>query len=143
MAKAKKGDKVKVHYTGKLKDGTEFDSSQDQDPLEFKLGEGNIIPGFEDAIIGMKEGEEKTEEIGADNAYGQYNKEYVVSVDRKEIPEDIDVKKGMQLEMKLEDGRSVPVMVREVKGDEVIIDANHPLAGKDLVFDIKLVEISS
>ncbi len=141
MAKAKKGDTVKVHYTGKLKDGTEFDSSDDGKPLQFKIGEGKIIPGFESAIVGMEEGEEKTEEISSDNAYGEYDKEYVVSVSRDQMPDDIDLEKGTQLEMQLEDGRTIPVMVREVQKEEVIIDANHPLAGKDLVFDLELVEI--
>jgi peptidylprolyl isomerase len=141
MAKAKTGDKVKVHYTGKLDDGTVFDSSEGKDPLEFTLGEGNIIPGFEKAVEGMETGASDTVQIEAENAYGPYQEEMVFAVPITDVPEELDPKVGEQLQVRQQDGSTVTVLVKEVDEKEVTLDANHPLAGKQLTFDIELVEI--
>jgi peptidylprolyl isomerase len=141
MPQAKQGDKVKVHYTGRLADGTVFDSSQERQPLEFTIGEGQIIPGFERAVIGMVPGQTKTENIPCANAYGVHNKEMVVEVDRKFVPKEIDPVVGLELEMQRPDGEAIPVIIVNVTESSVTLDANHPLAGKDLTFDIELIEI--
>ena len=140
MTQAKEGDTVKVHYTGKLVDGTQFDTSTDDDPLEFTIGQGQLIAGFEQAVIGMSPGESKTAEISAEEAYGSHNEELVLQVDRGEFPDHISPSKGQQLKMQ-QDDRVFTVMVTDVSGSDVTLDANHPLAGRDLVFDIELVEI--
>ncbi|MHC4608603.1 MAG: FKBP-type peptidyl-prolyl cis-trans isomerase [Planctomycetota bacterium] len=140
MANAKQGDKVKVHYTGKLDDGNIFDTSKDRESIEFTLGEGKIIPGFEKAVEGMAPGDTKTEKIPADNAYGQRKDELVFQVQRTEIPQNVDIKPGMVLEMKRQDGMTLPVTVKRVTEADVTLDANHPLAGQDLTFEIELVE---
>lgn len=140
MSGAKQGDKVKVHYTGRLKDGTVFDSSENREPLEFTLGNGQMIPGFEKAVDGMDVGEERTAEIVADEAYGQRQDNMVVNVPKEQVPPDIKPEVGQQLAINRE-GQNIPVVVADVTESEVILDANHPLAGKDLVFEIKLVEI--
>ncbi|HEY9616358.1 MAG TPA: peptidylprolyl isomerase [Microcoleaceae cyanobacterium] len=142
MTTAKQGDTVKVHYTGKLEDGTVFDSSADRDPLEFTIGTGTIIPGFEQAVVGMSPGESKTEVIAPDMAYGPYLQEMVVVVDRAQIPEEIEPEVGQQLHIQHDStGQLIPVVITDVSGSAVTLDANHPLAGEDLTFDIKLVEI--
>ncbi|MFA0961330.1 peptidylprolyl isomerase [Roseivirga sp. BDSF3-8] len=141
MSGAKQGDKVKVHYTGKLQDGTVFDSSENRDPLEFTLGNGQMIPGFEQAVNGMAIGDEKTAEIAADDAYGQRQDNMMVRVPKEQVPSDIQPEVGQQLAIN-QGGQNIPVVVTEVTEAEVVLDANHPLAGKDLVFDIKLMEIS-
>ena len=141
MAQAKKGDTVKVHYTGKLVNGAQFDSSVDSEPLEFTIGQGQLIAGFEQAVIGMTPGDSKTAEIGADEAYGARNDELILRVDREEFPDHISPTKGQQLRMQ-QDDRVFTVMVTEVSDSEVTLDANHPLAGQDLIFDIELVEIA-
>ncbi len=141
MAKSKKGDVVKVHYTGKLSDGTIFDSSKDRDPLSFNLGKNEVITGFENAVMGMEEGESKAITIPSDEAYGDYKKNLVIPVGRDKIPSDINPEVGMQLESVQPDGKRIPVTVTEVEDDQVTLDANHPLAGQDLHFDIELVEI--
>jgi FKBP-type peptidyl-prolyl cis-trans isomerase 2 len=142
VPEAKNGDSVKVHYTGKLKDGTVFDSSADRDPLEFKLGEGRVIPGFEKAVLGMNAGEKKTAEIGANDGYGPHRDELVAEVNRSVLPQDLEVQVGQQLQMNQPDGKTIVVEVTDVKTDSVTLDANHPLAGKDLTFEIELVEIA-
>lgn len=142
MAEAKNGDRVKVHYTGKLEDGSVFDSSRDREPLEFELGGGMMIKGFDIAVSGMKVGDTKTAEIRADEAYGQHNSEMVIEVPKSQLPPDLEPEVGQQLGMQQPNGQSVPVRVTEVKDDSIQIDANHPLAGKDLVFDLELVEIN-
>lgn len=142
MAQAKAGDTVKVHYTGKLDDGTVFDSSVDREPLEFTIGSGNIIPGFEQAVVGMSLGESKTEIIPTDQAYGPHLDEMVVVVDRQQMPEEIDPQVGQQLQIQQQNGQVLPVVITDVSGASVTLDANHPLAGEDLTFDIKLVEIA-
>ncbi|RMD97446.1 MAG: peptidylprolyl isomerase [Calditrichaeota bacterium] len=141
MAQVKNGDTVKVHYTGKLQDGTVFDSSLDREPLEFTLGEGHLIPGFEQAVLGMNPGDKKTEVIPADLAYGPRRDELVLEVERDRIPPDIKPEVGLQLQMSSQDGRTTTVVISSVNESTVELDANHPLAGKDLVFDIELVEI--
>ncbi|UBF25651.1 peptidylprolyl isomerase [Kovacikia minuta CCNUW1] len=141
MAHAKSGDTVKVHYTGKLEDGTEFDSSRDRDPLEFTIGEGNIIPGFEKAVVGMSLGESKTEIIPTEQAYGPYQEEMVVTIDRKQMPAEIAPEVGQQLHIQQPNGQVLPVIITDVSDATVTLDANHPLAGENLTFDIQLVEI--
>jgi peptidylprolyl isomerase len=142
MAKVKKGDSVKVHYTGKLEDGTVFDTSDNKDPLEFKVGEGKIIKGFEAAVIGMEPGESKTVQIPADKAYGPHHPEMVMVIDRKEVPPTITPKVDQMLQVRQKDGTSFAVKVTDVSEETLTLDANHPLAGKDLTFDIRIAEIA-
>jgi peptidylprolyl isomerase len=143
LSKVKDGDTVKVHYTGTLtNDGTVFDSSQDREPLEFKLGEGKLIPGFEKAVVGMTEGDETTVEIESGDAYGQRREDLELEVAKSDLPDNIDPEVGMQLQMQQQqDGQAIPVQITAVEDEFVKLDANHPLAGKDLTFDIELVEI--
>ncbi len=141
MSEAKNGHQVKVHYTGKLNDGSVFDSSEGKDPLVFTLGEGRMIAGFEKAVLGMKVGEKTTAEIPSAEAYGDHNEEMVISVSKDKIPADINPEVGLQLSIKQADGSAVPVVVTEVTDENIELDANHPLAGKDLVFDIELVSV--
>lgn len=138
---AKTDDTVKVHYTGTLDDGTVFDTSVDGEPMEFTLGQGLVIPGFEQAIIGMKVGESKTVDIPADEAYGQYRDDLVLEVPRDDLPDDIDPMVGMQLQMTGQDGNSIIAMITQVTETTVTLDANFPLAGEDLTFEIELVSI--
>lgn len=142
MTQAKKGDTVKVHYTGALDDGTVFDSSNGRDPLEFTVGEGAVIQGLEEAVEGMSPGEEKTVKVGADRAYGPHHEEMVVDVERKRIPSDIKPEVGLKLQISREDGKISPVTVTGVTEEKVTLDANHPLAGKDLTFEIKLLDVA-
>jgi peptidylprolyl isomerase len=141
MAKAKNGDTVKVHYTGKLEDGTVFDSSESRKPLEFTIGQGAVIPGFEQAVVGMSPGESKTEKVSADRAFGPYREDLVVDIDRERIPGEVDPKAGQRLQVQKNDGGITEVLVTGVTESKVTLDANHPLARNDLVFDIQLVEI--
>jgi len=141
MAQAKNGDTVKVHYTGKLDDGSEFDTSIGQDPLEFTLGEGMVIPGFEEIVLGMEPDETKTATIPADKAYGPHNKEMVMEVDRSQFPPDVAPEVGQELQMRRPDGQTIVIVVTEVSESTVTLDANHPMADKDLTFEIQLVEI--
>ena len=141
MVQAQLGDTVKVHYTGKLEDGTVFDSSAERDPLEFSLGEGRVIAGFEEAVVGMSPGDSKSASISADRAYGPYRQEMVMVVDRQQIPADLSVNVGQQLQIRQKSGEAIPVIVTDVSESKVTLDANHPLAGRDLTFDIRLVEI--
>jgi len=141
MSKAQNGQIVKVHYTGKLEDGTVFDTSDGRDPLQFTLGGGQIIPGFEEAVIGMQPGESKTITISADEAYGPHHDELVLEVERNQFPPHLEPKVGQQLELHQEDGRTIDVIVTDASQESVTLDANHPLAGQDLVFDVQLVEI--
>jgi len=141
MAQAKYGDTVKVHYTGKLEDGTVFDTSLDRDPLQFTIGEGQLIPGFEEAVVGMNLGESKTTTIPADKAYGPHREEMVLVVDRNRFPVYLKPEIGQQLQILQADGEAIIVTVTDVSESSVTLDANHPLAGKDLTFDIQLMEI--
>lgn len=138
---AQQGDKVKIHYKGKLDDGSVFDSSEGRDPLEFKIGDGNIIPGVEEAVVGMAPEETKEATIPPEKAYGDYKDEMVIEVDRSQFPENIDPEPGQQLELKQSEGQNVVVTVTNVGEEKVTLDANHPLAGKDLTFEITLQEI--
>jgi FKBP-type peptidyl-prolyl cis-trans isomerase 2 len=141
MAEAKSGDTVRLHYTGTLNDGTEFDSSAGRDPLGFTIGAGDIIAGFEQAVIGMVLGESKSVTIASDRAYGARKSEMVQEVDRANIPAEIDLETGMELQASGPDGQMVRLTVIELNDGSVTLDANHPLAGKDLTFDLELVEI--
>ncbi len=143
MAQAKTGDSVSIHYTGKLQDGTVFDSSRDRDPLQFAIGKGEVIPGFEAAVVGMTPGDAKTEVIPAEKAYGPRQPEMVMVVERQQIPADIPLDVGLQLQLQGPAGQAVPVMVTDLSEAEVTLDANHPLAGETLIFDIELVAIAA
>jgi len=143
LSKVKDGDTVKVHYTGSLEDGSVFDSSENKEPLEFTLGTGQLIPGFEKAVEGMTQGDKTKVTIPANEAYGQVREDLVISVPKNNLPEDVTPQVGMQLQLNQPDGQAVPVRITEVQEEEVTLDANHPLAGEDLVFNIELVEINS
>ncbi|MFO7703102.1 FKBP-type peptidyl-prolyl cis-trans isomerase [Psychroflexus maritimus] len=141
MSQVKEKDTVKVHYTGKLSDGQVFDSSLEREPLEFTLGEGMLIPGFEKAVIDMKVSEKKTVSIPKDEAYGEKLDDLFQKVDKAQLPEEIKPEVGMGLVSKNPDGSERQLRVAAVNDDHIIVDANHPLAGHDLVFDLELVEI--
>ena len=143
MNKAKQGDCVKVHYRGSLDSGEVFDTSQDREPLEFTIGEGRVIAGFEDAVVGMVAGEEKSVRIPSAEAYGERREDMVAVFNSGQFPEDLAPAVGQILQLKRDDGMLIQVMVTDVTGDQVTLDANHPLAGKDLIFDLKLVEIAA
>jgi peptidylprolyl isomerase len=141
MAQAQSGDTVKVHYTGKLEDGSVFSSSSNQDPVQFKLGEGRVIPGFEKAVVGMSPGESKSTTIPPEQGFGPHHDKMVQLIDRKRLPPDLKLEVGQQLEVRRSDGQTTLVTVADISGAAVTLDANHPLAGKDLTFDIELIEI--
>ncbi len=141
MTAAKSGDTVRVHYTGKLSDGTVFDSSEGREPLEFVLGENQVIAGFDSAVTGMKAGEEVTVTIPVDQAYGTRRDNLVIQVDKSQFPANITPEIGMSLRMQQPDGSTVRVQITDVEEKKVTLDANHPLAGEDLTFEIELVEI--
>ncbi|MGM0636522.1 MAG: FKBP-type peptidyl-prolyl cis-trans isomerase [Bacteroidota bacterium] len=141
MSQVKENDTVRVHYTGKLTDGQVFDSSLEREPLEFTLGQGMLIPGFEKAVIDMKVNEKKTVEIAKDDAYGEKMDELFQKVEKAQLPEEIKPEVGMGLVSKNPDGSERQLRVAEVADDHIVVDANHPLAGHDLVFDLELVEI--
>lgn len=143
MTQAKPGDTVVVHYTGKLQDGTVFDSSVDRKPLEFSIGEGQVIPGFEQAVVGMAPGETKTQQVPCNEAYGPHRPEMVAVVDRQQLPADIPIEVGQQLQLQHPSGREIPVAVTAIEDSKVTLDANHPLAGEDLTFEIHLVSLAS
>ena len=136
---AKTGNTVKVHYTGTLTNGTVFDTSIEREPLQFTIGQGQLIPGFEQAVIGMKVGESTTVNIPAAEAYGLHRDDLVFAMERSQLPDNIEV--GQQLQMMQTDGSTVVVTVIEISETTAMIDANHPLAGEDLIFEIELVEI--
>ena len=142
MTQVKTGDTVRIHYTGTLADGSTFDSSAGRDPLEFTVGSGQIIPGLDKAMPGMTVGDTKTVDVVADEAYGQPDPAARQAVPRTEIPGDVPLDLGTQLQVQTPDGQVMAVTVAEVTEAEVTLDANHPLAGKDLTFDIELVEIA-
>jgi peptidylprolyl isomerase len=142
-AVAKKGDTVAVHYAGTLPDGTLFDSSRGQQPLEFTIGAGMVVPGFEQAVVGMTEGETKKEVVASEEAYGPRRDELVVPVGRQEIPTDVDLEIGKRLKVRTAAGQTLTVRIAEVTEENVTLDANHPLAGRDLTFEIELVEIKA
>ena len=141
MQHAKKGDTVKVHYQGKLTSGETFDSSSGREPLQFEVGSGSVIKGFDDGVTGMEVGQKKTINIPVDDAYGPRSDDMLIEFPKDRFPQNVEITHGMQLMMSNESGQNIPVVVSEIKGSTVILDANHPLAGEDLVFDIELVEI--
>ncbi|MBI6115223.1 FKBP-type peptidyl-prolyl cis-trans isomerase [Salegentibacter maritimus] len=142
MSQVKANDTVKVHYTGKLTDGQVFDSSVERgEPIEFTMGQGQLIPGFEKGLIDMKVNEKKTINIPKEEAYGEPKEELIQEVQKSQLPEEIKPEVGMGLVSKSPDGQEMNLVVRDVKEDSIVVDGNHPLAGKDLVFDLEVVEI--
>lgn len=142
MSTAKSGDTVSIHYTGRLNDGSVFDSSEGREPLSFTLGSGQVIPGFDNGVTGMTTGEKKTIEIPAKEAYGESDPNAVVQVALSDFPEGVTPEVGLPLQLGMEDGGVMQVVVSEVTDETATLDANHPLAGKDLIFDLELVEIA-
>lgn len=141
MQQVKTGDTVHVHYHGTLSDGTTFDSSEGRDPLQFTAGSGQVIKGFDDAVIDMKVGDKKTVHIPVTDAYGERNEDMMIEYAISEFPADMKPEVGMELQMGDNSGNVFPVVIVEVNDDVVVLDANHPLAGKDLTFEIELVNI--
>ncbi len=141
MQQVKSGDTVKVHYHGRLTDGTTFDSSEGREPLEFEVGSGSVIAGFDSGVTGMQVGEKKTVNIPVDEAYGPKQEDLYMEFPIDRFPEDMKPEAGMQLNMSNGSEQNFPVVIAEVHDDTVILDANHPLAGEDLTFDLELVEI--
>jgi FKBP-type peptidyl-prolyl cis-trans isomerase 2 len=136
------GDTVQLHYTGKLSDGRVFDTSTDGEPFELTVGSNKVMPGFEQAVVGMSPGESKTVEIPMDQAYGPWRKDRVIVIDRDRFPEAMELKLGQRLKLRQKDGRPLPATVTGITEFSVRLDANHPLAGKDLVFDIEIIDIA-
>lgn len=141
MAQVKAGDVVKVHYTGTLVNGEQFDSSAGREPLEFTVGAGQMIKGFDAAMPGMAVGDKKTINIAPVDAYGEKSDEAIIEFPKENIPKDINVEVGMQLQLRNEAGQPFPVTITEIKDNVIVLDGNHSLAGKELVFDIELMEI--
>ncbi len=139
--KAKEGNVVKVHYKGTLNNGTEFDCSHEREPLEFTVGQGTVIPGFEQGIVDMLTGEKKTINIPCDKAYGPRQNDMVQSVERNQIPPEMEIQVGQQLQVQTPDQQVIVVTITEIQENAVTLDANHPLAGQDLTFELELVEI--
>lgn len=143
MQQVKNGDTVKVHYHGTLADGTTFDSSEGREPLEFEVGSGSVIAGFDSGVTGMTVGEKKTINIAVDEAYGQKQEDLFMEFPLDRFPSDMEPEVGMQLNMSNGADQNFPVIIKEVREDTVVLDANHPLAGEDLTFDLELVEIKA
>ena len=141
MSIIKDGDTVSVHYTGTLTSGEVFDSSLEREPLKFTLGMGQLIPGFERAIMGLSVGQKATTNIPSKEAYGEHNSDMVLEVPKNQLPPELDAQVGMQLQLNQPDGQAIPVQITQIKEEMVTIDANHPLAGKNLNFDIEIIEI--
>lgn len=141
MKQVQDGDKIRVHYHGKLRSGETFDSSDGREPLEFTVGSGQVIKGFDDGVKGMQQGDKKTVEIPVGDAYGEKSQEMIIEFPKNQFPEDMKPEVGMQMTMNNGQGQSFAVTVVEVKEESVLLDANHPLAGQDLIFDLELVEI--
>ena len=142
MAQAKHGDTVKIHYTGKLEDGSVFDTSTGRDPLQFNIGENQVIQGFEKGVTGMALNESKTVTIPSDEAYGPHREEMLLNIPRDQFPPNIEPKTGQQLELGQENGQTTIAIVSQLSESNVTLDANHPLAGETLIFDIQLIEIA-
>ncbi len=142
MSDIKSGDKVKVHYTGTLEDGSVFDTSKQREPLEFEVGSGQLIPGFEKAVLGLQPGDSTTVKIPSEQAYGESRPEMVVKVEREKVPSDISPEVGMQLQVQQPNGQPLPVVIADVDDSHITLDANHPLAGKDLTFEIELISVN-
>ncbi len=143
MQVVKKGDTIKIHYHGTLSDGSIFDSSKQREPLEFEVGSGMVIPGFDDGVMNMKVGNAKTINIPFTEAYGPVQEEMIIDFPRNQFPEDMQPEPGMQLQMSDKSGQNFPVVVVSSTDEVVKLDANHPLAGKDLTFELELMEINS
>ena len=143
MNQVKENNTVKVNYTGKLSNGQVFDTSEGREPIEFTLGQGQLIPGFEKGVIDMKLNEKKTITIAKEEAYGEVNNDLIQEVKKTELPQDISPEVGMGLVSKSPDGREMNLMVVEVKDDSIVVDGNHPLAGKELIFDLEVVDIKA
>lgn len=141
MSQVQANDKVRVHYTGKLEDGKVFDSSLEREPLEVQLGEGKLIPGFEAGLVDMAVNEKKTIQIPAAQAYGESNPDLVQEVPKGQLPPDIKPEVGMGLVSRTPEGREIQLVVADVKDDTIVVDANHPLAGKDLTFEVEVIDI--
>ena len=141
MAQVKKGDTVKVHYHGTLSDGSIFDSSTGGEPLEFEVGSGMVIAGFDEGVTGMAVGEKRTVNIVANEAYGPVQQDMIMEFPKTQFPPDMVPEVGLQLSMSNNEGQQFPVTIIDVKDEFVVLDANHPLAGKDLTFDLELVDI--
>ncbi|SOE17912.1 peptidylprolyl isomerase [Hoeflea halophila] len=141
MSEAKSGDTVRINYTGKLTDGTQFDSSEGREPLEFQVGSGQIIPGLDREVEGMKVGDKQTVTVPAAEAYGPHDPAKVQQVPRSALPPELEPQEGMQLQAQTPQGGQVMLLVTTVGEENITVDANHPLAGKDLVFDIEMLEI--
>ena len=142
MSKVKDGDTVKVHYTGKLENGEVFDTSREQEPFEFTVGNKAVIPGFEKGVVGMEVGDTKTIEIPPEEAYGAKQDQLVVEVNRSEFPDDITPAVGQRLQIRQQDGNSIIVTITDLTEDIITLDANHPLAGYTLFFDVELLDIT-
>ena len=141
MAEAKAGDKVRVHYKGQLSDGTIFDSSLEREPIEFILGQDTVIPGFEDAVIGMEAGESKDVSIPPEEGFGEYSEDLVVNIEKTILPPEINPELGMQLEVSSEEETPRVFTIADIAEDSITLDGNHPLAGEEIAFKIKLLEI--
>jgi FKBP-type peptidyl-prolyl cis-trans isomerase 2 len=141
MSQVKENNTVKVNYTGKLSDGQVFDSSEGKEPMEFTLGQGQLIPGFEKGLIDMKLNEKKTITIAKEEAYGDINNDLIQEVEKTQLPQDMTPEVGMGLVSKSPDGQEMNLLVVEVREESIVIDGNHPLAGKELIFDLEVVEI--
>ncbi|MBW2449022.1 MAG: peptidylprolyl isomerase [Deltaproteobacteria bacterium] len=141
MAEAKLGDTVKIHFTGKLPDETVIETSKDRDPLEFKIGEGDVISGLEQGVIGMAAGDKKTIAVSPEDGFGQPQEDLVVDLNKSEFPEDVELAVGAYLNIESSDGKGFQAQVVEIKEDMVTLDANHPLAGATINFDVELIEI--
>ncbi len=141
MAQAKSGDTVKIHFTGKMQDDTVIETSQERGPLEFKIGEGDVLSGLEQGVIGMQTGDKKSITISPEEAFGQPREDLIVDLNKNEIPKGIKLAVGIHLSIQAADGQDFKVKVVDVKEDTVTLDANHPLAGSTIIFDVELVEI--
>lgn len=141
MTQVKAGDTVNVRYTARLEDGTVVDDNTGGAPLQFTVGEGEVIPGFEEAVVGMSPGESRTVEVPSEKAYGPYLENMTVEIARDQVPDDFEPTVGQQVQVRQADGRSAIVTVSRISDKSVILDANHPLAGKDLTFDIEVIEV--
>jgi peptidylprolyl isomerase len=141
MQQVKNGDTIKVHYSGKLKDGTTFDSSEGREPFEFEVGAGHVIRGFDNGVLGMEVGQKKTVDIPVEQAYGPEDPQMLMEFPLDRLPKELNPEAGMELMMRDQEGNSIPAIVAEVKENSILLDANHPLAGEDLIFELELLEI--
>lgn len=142
MSKVTDGSEIKVHYTGKLEDGTQFDSSQGRDPLQFTVGQGQVIEGFDKGVLDMEVGDNKTITIPPEQAYGEYREELITKVKADQFPDNFEIKQGVRVQARSPENQLVQFVIKEVDGDDVKLDANHELAGKTLIFDLELVDIN-